>query len=75
MDDDHDDPDLKRVLIEGLDRILFELGRIDTALLDAPRDEDLGMIREARRRTTILFDQANAFFTWVTDTRLMIPPN
>lgn len=71
---DHDE-DPKTVLIESLDRILYEIGRMDTMLLAAPRDHDLGMIREARRRTTLLFDHANAFFEWVTDTRLTPPAN
>lgn len=76
MQNDEDDAlDLRRTLIDGLDRILHEIGRIDNALIFAPRAEDLGMVREARGRTVLLFDQANAFFAWVTDTRLNPPPN
>ena len=72
----HSDADpLLQELVEGLDRVLFELARIDDALVHADRTEDMGMIREARRRTMLLDAAAEKFLRWVTDTRLGPPPN
>jgi hypothetical protein len=75
MSSNHEREDLRRTLIDGLDRILHELGEIDRALVAAPRTEDLGMIREARRQTQEVLDVAQGFFTWITQTRLDQEPN
>jgi hypothetical protein len=69
------DEDLRKQVIEGLDRVLHELGEIDRALAGADRAADGGMIREARRRTLLLTDETQGFFTWATETRLNPPPN
>ena len=73
--DKDEEQDLRKVLIDRLDGILHALGEMDRALVAAPRTEDVGMIREARRQTRELLEAAQRFFTWVADTRLDPPPN
>ena len=76
MNDDDDDASTAAKILRSLDVVLFEINRIESLWMDTPRDvTNTAILHEARRRTTLLFDEANKFFEWVTSTRLIPPVN
>jgi hypothetical protein len=74
--DNDDDVSTAATILQSLDVVLFELGRIDNLWLEMPRDVvNTSIIHEARRRTHELLEAANAYLQWVADTRLEPPTN
>jgi hypothetical protein len=70
------DTPLAGQLIGSLDTILFELGRMDDAIVDTSRlTLDASAVHELRRRVTVLHEQADALMNWVRDLRLTLPMN
>lgn len=71
-----DDDDLLATLVRAAEAMLHELGAMERALANAPRERlDSRPLREIIRRRAVLAQDGEAFFALLCDARLTEEPN